>query len=49
MQPEREGYGARSEGVLAELLERSYPWAVGFFFRDTDWFCNNSYRDRKTV
>ena len=30
--PEREGYGARSEGVVAGSLERPYPWAVGFFF-----------------
>ena len=35
-QPEREGYGARSEGVVAESLERSYPWAVGFFFGNTE-------------
>jgi len=31
-QREREGYRARSEGVVAESLERSCPWAVGFFF-----------------
>ena len=35
-QPEREGYGARSEGVVAESLERSYPWAVGFFFGNVE-------------
>jgi hypothetical protein len=35
-QPEREGYRARSEGVVAESLERSYPWAVGFFFGNTE-------------
>jgi len=35
-QPEREGYGAGSEGVVAESLERSYPWAVGFFFGSTE-------------
>ena len=23
---------AGAEGVVAESLERSYPWAVGFFF-----------------
>jgi hypothetical protein len=31
-QRERAGYGARSEGVVAESLEGSYSWAVGFFF-----------------
>jgi len=36
-QPEREGYGARSEGVVAESLERSCPWAVGFFFGNTEF------------
>ena len=36
MQLEREGYGARSEGVVAESLERSNPWAVGFFFGNTE-------------
>jgi len=35
-QPEREGYGAKSEGVVAESLERSYPWAVGFFFGNVE-------------
>ena len=35
-QPEREGYRARSEGVVAESLERSYPWAVGFFFGNVE-------------
>jgi len=30
-------------------MAKPLEWAVGFFFRDTDWFCNNSYRDRKTV
>ena len=35
-QPEREGYRAGSEGVVAESLERSYPWAVGFFFGNTE-------------
>ena len=35
-QPEREGYGARSEGVVAESLERSYPWTSGFFFGNTE-------------
>jgi len=29
VQLEREGYGARSEGVVAESLERSNPWSVG--------------------
>ena len=36
MQLEREGYGARSEGVVAESLERSYPWALGFFFGNVE-------------
>ena len=36
MQPEREGYGARSEGVVAESLERSYSWAVEYFFGNTE-------------
>ena len=35
-QPEREGYRAGSEGVVAESLERSYPWAVGFFFGNVE-------------
>jgi len=35
-QPEREGYGARSEGVGAESLERSYSWVVGFFFGNVE-------------
>ena len=36
MQPEREGYRAGSEGVVAESIERSYPWAIGFFFGNTE-------------
>ena len=40
---------AHRVNTLAESLGKSYPWAVGFFFRDTDWFCNNSYKDRNTV
>jgi len=36
VQPEREGYRAGSEGVVAESLERSYPWAVGFFFGNVE-------------
>ena len=36
MQPEREGYRARSEGVVAESLERPYPWTVGFFFGNVE-------------
>ena len=36
MQPEREGCRARPEGVVAESLVRSYPWAVGFFFGNTE-------------
>ena len=36
MQPECEDYGARLEGVVAELLERSCLWAVGFFFVNTE-------------
>ena len=32
MQPERKGYVAGSESVVAESLERSYLWAVGFSF-----------------
>ena len=35
-QPEREGYRAASGGVVAESLERSYPWAVGFFFGNVE-------------
>ena len=27
---------SRSEGVVAESLERSYPWAVDFFFGNTE-------------
>jgi len=34
--PEREGCRAGSEGVVAESLERSYPWAIGFFFENTE-------------
>ena len=30
------GYGARSEGVVAESLERSYPWTIGFFFGNVE-------------
>jgi len=26
----------RSEGVVAESLERSYPWTIGFFFGSTE-------------
>ena len=36
MQPEREGCRARPEGVIVESLERSYPWAVGFFLGNTE-------------
>ena len=36
VQPDREGYRAGSEGVVAESLERSYPWAIGFFFGNTE-------------
>jgi hypothetical protein len=36
VQPEREGYREGSEGVIAESLERSYPWAVGFFFGNSE-------------
>ena len=36
MQPEREGYREGSEGGVAESLERSYPWASGFFFGNTE-------------
>ena len=36
MQPEREGDRAGSEGGVAESLERSYPWAVGFFFGNVE-------------
>jgi len=35
-QREREGYRAGSEGVVAESLERSYPWPVGSFFGNTE-------------
>ena len=35
-QLEREGYGARSEVVVAKSLDRPYPWAVGFFFGNTE-------------
>ena len=36
MQPEREGYTVGSEGVVAESLGKSYPWAIGFFFGNTE-------------
>ena len=36
MQPEREGYTAESGGVVAESLERSYPWAIGSSFGVTE-------------
>jgi hypothetical protein len=29
-------YRARLQGVVAESLERSYPWATGFFFGNTE-------------
>ena len=39
-QPEREGYGARSEGVVAEglavSLDKPLEWAVGFFFGNVE-------------
>ena len=35
-QPEREGYRAASGGVVAESLERPYPWTVGFFFGNVE-------------
>ena len=35
VQPENEDYGAELESVLAESLERFYPWTVGFFFGNT--------------
>ena len=35
-QREPEGYRAGSGGVVAESLERSYPWAVGFFFGNVE-------------
>ena len=34
--PEREGYRAKSEGVVAESLGRPYPWAVGFSFGNVE-------------
>jgi len=36
VQPEREGYRAGSEGVVAESLDKPFPWAVGFFFGNTE-------------
>ena len=39
-QPEREGYGARSEGVVAEglavSLDKPLEWAIGFFFGNVE-------------
>ena len=39
-QPEREGYGARSEGVVAEALatslDKPLEWAVGSFFGNVE-------------
>jgi hypothetical protein len=31
-QPEREGYGARSEGMVTKSLDKPLEWATGFFF-----------------
>ena len=40
MQPERESYGARSEGVVAEALatslDKPLEWTVGFFFGNVE-------------
>ena len=36
MQPEREDYGARLEGVVAESFGSSYPCAAGFFFTNPE-------------
>jgi len=35
-QPEHEGYRAWSEGIVAESLERAYPWISGFFFGNVE-------------
>ena len=35
-QREREGYGARSEGVVAESLDKPLEWAVGSFFGNVE-------------
>jgi len=36
VQPEREGYGARSEGMVTKSLDRTLEWAVGFFFGNVE-------------
>ena len=35
-QPEREGYEARSEGVVVGQDGKSYPWTCGFFFGNVE-------------
>jgi len=35
-QPECEGYGAGSEGVVTKLLDRTLEWAVEFFVGNTE-------------
>jgi len=35
-QPEREGYGARSEGMVTKSLDKPLECATGFFFGNTE-------------